>query len=472
MALHLKIKEIQQMAASWWKKSAHATDAGDGAQSGYESSRHVPRGTPACLAPWVSVNFTIDGNATACCLNRKTSVRVAGKSIDEIWLSDAFVQLREKVKSGDLGYDCSICRQQIDSGNYSGAKSLHYDSFYPEQGHPKVMEFCMENTCNLACVMCNSMLSSTIRKNQKLPPFKTKYDERFMEQLDAYIPQLQSAVFSGGEPFLIPVYYRIWEKMIRLNPELVISVVTNGTTLDDKVKNLLERGRFKINVSLDSVDKQTYEAIRVNSNLDLVLENFEWFRSYGILKNLPVNIPVCSLTLNWQTIPDVVRFANKKNVSMNFVYVDRPLSLSLVNKEPAYLEQVISYFESQRFEESTECANKNSRMFQGLIRDLKTWKAQNLNKAEAEEQKIDTDNYIETLQAIVAGSSEPEITQSEAIREDLLCKLTEVLDNVPANKRADVFERITHVPLTVIYDHVKGKNTRELIVLFNEYTGA
>jgi MoaA/NifB/PqqE/SkfB family radical SAM enzyme len=285
----------------------------------FHQSRSVPPKTALCLAPWVSINFTIDGFANVCCLNRKTAVDIKGKTINEIWQSEEFRKLRKSVAKGNLSYDCAVCKEQIDGGNFTGVKAISYDPFYPANPErPKVMEFCLDNTCNLACTMCNSVLSSTIRKKQNLPDFVPKYDDDFVQQLEEYIPFLESVVFSGGEPFLTPIYFKIWEKIIAIKPNLIISVVTNGTTLNSKIKNLLERGRFKINVSLDSVDKNTYESIRQNATFERVMENFAWFQDYGARKNLSVNIPVCVLTLNWQNIPDIIRFANEKDVSINF----------------------------------------------------------------------------------------------------------------------------------------------------------
>src|SRR5205814_4784152 len=105
--------------------------------------------------------------------------------------------------------------------------------YYPHNPErPRIMEFCLENTCNLACVMCNSLLSSSIRKNEHLPPLKKQYDEHFADQLIPYIPYLKEAIFSGGEPFLIPLYYKIWEQMLDINPDITICVVTNGSTLN------------------------------------------------------------------------------------------------------------------------------------------------------------------------------------------------------------------------------------------------
>jgi sulfatase maturation enzyme AslB (radical SAM superfamily) len=439
----------------------------------YYHARKVPSGTPLCIAPWTSVNFTIDGYATVCCLNRKTSIRVSGNSIDDIWKSAAFKELRTQVKQNNLEYDCGICSHQLAAGNYTGVKALAYDSYYPTTPlRPQVMEFCLDNTCNLACTMCNSMLSSTIRQQQKLPRFHPHYGSEFVQQLNDYIPYLKAAVFSGGEPFLVPLYFEIWENILRINPSLCIHVVTNGTTLNSRIKDLLERGNFQINVSIDAVDKVLYESIRVNAQFETVMQNFEWLREYGVRKGNPINIPCCPLTLNWQNIPEVVRFANKKNVSTNFVYVDRPLTLTLTNKNSAYLQNIISYYNTQAFEANTPTAVNNIAKFKGLINDVTKWQQSNLaSGVHPVPQLFDMENYSSSLQNLIQQTTDPDIKDDALAKHELFTIVDNLLSQLPVKQRYSVFERLQNTKLSVIYNHVKDKNVNELVYLFNEYTG-
>ena len=123
------------------------------------------------------------------------------------------------------------------------------------------MEFEMSNQCNLECIMCNGYVSSSIRQNRdKLPPVHSPYDEKFVTQLRPFIPHLREAKFFGGEPFLIPLYFKMWDAMMEINPSINIFVITNGTVLTDKVKTLLSLGNFELAVSIDSIRKDRYEA--------------------------------------------------------------------------------------------------------------------------------------------------------------------------------------------------------------------
>jgi len=466
MGISLIDKVLKRFKFSDRLESGESVVGEENVFNSYNLTRKVPASSPPCLAPWTSVNFNIDGYANVCCLNKKTSVSVANNSIDDIWKSEAFNLLRENVSQNKLQHDCSVCHDQIHSKNFSGVKAVNYDSFYPyNPERPKIMEFCLENTCNLACVMCNSLLSSSIRKNENLPPLKKQYDEKFVTELEPYIPFLKEAVFSGGEPFLIPIYFKIWEKMLAINPEIIISVVTNGTTLNDKIKAMMERGRFRINVSIDSVHKETYELIRRNSNFEIVMENFEWFREYGNRKNLPVNIPVCPLTVNWSRIPEVVRFANEKNVSINFVYVDRPFTLALTYSKPEYLQTIIEQYNLEKFDTTSPRSDDNIKRFKGLIDDIESWRKNSIHSSE--EIHIEGD-LMQRLETKIMNSGE---LKRDDVKKEMILKIKDMLTEIPADRTDSVLKVINNYSPERIHHFLDGKNTKEIAVFFKEFAG-
>jgi MoaA/NifB/PqqE/SkfB family radical SAM enzyme len=55
----------------------------------------------------------------------------------------------------------------------------------------------------------------------------------------------------------------------RLNPGIEVSIQTNGTILNDEVKQAIERLRATINISVDALDPANYERIRVNAKFEL-----------------------------------------------------------------------------------------------------------------------------------------------------------------------------------------------------------
>lgn len=435
----------------------------------YRSFRNIPKSAPLCLAPWVSISFGIDGYATVCCLNRKTTMSMEHHTIDDIWKSETFQQLRENISTNNLDHDCSICKNQIEAKNFTGVKAADYDNYYPyHPERPAFMEFCLENTCNLACVMCNSLLSSTIRKNEQLPPLEKYYGDEFVEQLEDYIPYLKEAVFAGGEPFLIPVYYKIWDKMLALNPSMTIGIVTNGSTLNSRIKDLLERGRFRINISIDSVHKETYENIRRNANFDTLMNNFEWLKEYGERKGLPVNIPVCPLTDNWERIPEIVRFANKHNVTLNFVYVDRPFSLALTHSKPDFFDTIIKHYTLQTFEKKSSTSAVNIRRFNGLIEDVRKWKENNISNLSSTHLQGD---LLHLLEIKILESSEISEDNYGLTKREMISKIKNLLQELPEEKRDMILRMFHSYAIERLYHFLAGKKIQEMVVFVKEYVG-
>jgi MoaA/NifB/PqqE/SkfB family radical SAM enzyme len=151
--------------------------------------------------------------------------------------------------------------------------------------------------------MCNGNTSSSIRQNRdKLPPLPTPYDDAFVEQLKEFIPHLKEAKFFGGEPFLIHSYFQIWDVMMELNPAISIFVITNGTVLTEKVKELLHKGNFEMAVSIDSIRKERYEYIRKNANYESVMQNLDYFNDYIKSKGKTMSLSFTTQRENWGRI--------------------------------------------------------------------------------------------------------------------------------------------------------------------------
>ena len=221
-----------------------------------------------CNAPFASLKISIDGRVSPCCYNRDMIDCYPNNSLSQIWNGEIFSSYRRAIRKNELPSACETCERAIKNGEYDSVKINQYDYLKVSRlwkNKPRLVEMALSNKCNLECIMCNGTLSSSIRENiEKGPPSKSIFGQEFRKELSKFIPDLQEMVFAGGEPFLNTLYYDIWEDTIRLNPQCYLSIVTNGTILNDRIKSLLERGNFKINLSFDAMTKDTYESIRVN----------------------------------------------------------------------------------------------------------------------------------------------------------------------------------------------------------------
>jgi MoaA/NifB/PqqE/SkfB family radical SAM enzyme len=350
--------------------------------STYQLAKAYQRARPGsnhhtfCHAPEINMLFSQEGEVYVCCHNQSYPIgKYPGQSISEIWNSAAAEELREKLRGYDLGGGCKICADDFKRGAFKEVRARHFDTLKPHAKYPVMMEFLLSNVCNLECVMCSGKFSSLIRKNrEQLPPLHTPYDEAFLKQLDEFIPHLQETRFSGsGEAFSIDMNYVIWEKIIRMNPTCLIMVQTNGTILSGRVKEILERGNFQIGVSIDSLDKTTYESIRVNANFDKVMENVQYFREYANRKGTRFSISMCVMRQNWREVPDFIRLCNNYNAVATLHKVWHPFQNALHNLPRTELEEIYIFLNSQSFIANNALEKQNVSHHQYFVDIVKEW---------------------------------------------------------------------------------------------------
>lgn len=348
----------------------------------------------SCYAPFTSLYFGHWGKAQACCQNRNYILGTyPTDSIQEIWSGEKADELRVALRKDNFTLGCEGCNTQRLSGNIEGMKSKPYDSLpISKQGYPTEFQFELSNVCNLECQMCSGEFSSLIRKNrEKRPPVIEMYDEAFVEQLKPFLPHLRSTQFYGGEPFLIDIYYPIWDAIAAINPSINVRVQTNGTVLNNRIKTLLEKTKFSINVSIDSINPETYPKIRINGKLSTVLENIKWFSAYCKEKGTDFGISVCAMQQNWQELPELVEFANEHNAQIYFHSVINPASCSIRTLPKEKIIEIYNHLkgEAENLDRTTDISKSNAKIFDDYLNDLKYFSENKLKEYNSGIQSMD-----------------------------------------------------------------------------------
>ena len=293
----------------------------DGTVSAYNQVRDCADTSTLCHAPSSSLYFGRNGYVTACCYSRSNPVgRWPRQSVEEIWFGPKIKHLDEQIRHNVLPMGCDTCADQLRAHNFNGLLARGFDRGIeapnntalakltrlfrsPKPAYPTRLEFELSNKCNLECDMCSGAFSSSIRANREnKPPLAQVYDSRFVAELRPFIPHLKQAKFLGGEPFLIDLYYEIWELFIELNPDCQITITTNGTVFTPKVQRMLEKLNFQLVLSLDSVNKPTYEAIRRNATLERTLDHLARYREILVPRGKSITMAVCPMRLNWREL--------------------------------------------------------------------------------------------------------------------------------------------------------------------------
>ena len=116
--------------------------------------------------------------------------------------------------------------------------------------------------CNLSCIYCH-------REGEKSPEDPLSAEDIAEILRIAAKFEIRSVKFTGGEPLL----RHDLEKIVQSVPAgMESSLTTNGTLLADLAPALKRAGLKRVNVSLDSLNKETYKKITGTDRLSDVLD--------------------------------------------------------------------------------------------------------------------------------------------------------------------------------------------------------
>lgn len=341
----------------------------------YNKSRKYGPLNKVCYAPYTSMFFSRTGYVSPCYASYNSrSSRVSDSSIKDIWHKGSFKDIRIQHGKGDLQTNCSFCRDLMFQKSFGSLLINKYEHYaFSRKKYPVIMEFELSNRCNLACIMCDSNLSSAIAgtNDNQSDDF---YGESFIEQLEEFIPHLQLAEFTGGDPFLIKDYYKIWDVILDKNPSCHLLITTNANTMNDKIESMLDSFKnIHFNISIDSLIRENYEKIRRNGNFEIAMSNINKFIDYSKKNNTFLNLLVCPLTVNRHEFADFVRFANKKDIGVYFHTVIKPKDLSLKYLNKKLLAETITQMKSEDFITEGYKQTQNVQNFVNLIQLLENW---------------------------------------------------------------------------------------------------
>jgi MoaA/NifB/PqqE/SkfB family radical SAM enzyme len=354
----------------WFRKSKYPKDFND-ALSGYNKIRKKEHRGKVCHAPYFTLRFTVNGKIYACCHNRYFALgSYPENSIKEVWTGVRMQEFRKKLNENILSVGCHACYKAIANQAYYNVYARYYDTDVSEkkQFYPARMEFALSNQCNLECIMCDGENSSKVRTirecKENYPAF---YDDAFVQQLDEFIPHLDHTIFSGGEPFLNPMYYKIWDKIVAVNPKTRIYIQTNGTIMSERILKLFRQGNVHISFSIDSIRKDTYESIRKGASFDTLMKNFNLVYDMTLQLNREMSIGFCPLKQNADEFSEIFTFFNNKNLPLTIHNVVVPPENTINTLSVEKLTEVRLALEQTTFVANTEIQKTNNIQIQSFI---------------------------------------------------------------------------------------------------------
>ena len=446
----------------------------------YYQSRSISHKEHICHAPFNNMYFNTEGHVANCWLTFYEAEVYDGKrSINDIWNGEKFTKLRRQIIKGDLETSCKTCQNYLLQKNFTNVLAKAYDNDFALTKYPSLIELELSNDCNLECTMCNGLLSSSIRKNREgLAPLASPYGDKFVQELREYIPHLREARFNGGEPFLIHIYYKIWDAILELNPSLRMVIATNGTVLNTRVKDYLSRGNFHINLSMDGFAKETYEKVRVNGKHDRLMQNFEYFHRYCKDNKRTLCIMINPMRQNWQEMPDFVNFCNKQDIHLWFNSIIHPEDQSLWNLPSDELKNIYTKLSEAHIHSNTSTSkdiyNYNLSTFHNLVHhQIKDW----LTKAEKNKNAATYDANSSPAQRFWLKIKDHVNTKNANDTEAKLKQLQEKIDAIKAEfkdkwNEDEAYQSMLQADIHIVYTKLLTDDASTLAAMMREALAA
>ncbi len=165
--------------------------------------------------------------------------------------------------------------------------------------------------CNLQCKYC--VPQNNIKK---ITHDEVLRDEEFLEILTVLKEfGISKARYTGGEPLVRKSITHLMEETINLGIET--SITTNGMTLEKELQKFKEIGVKRLNISLDTLDRENFKEITGVDGLDKVISSIKKASEMGF-KPLKINT-VLMRGINHLEIDNFISFAKENDLNIRFI---------------------------------------------------------------------------------------------------------------------------------------------------------
>ncbi len=175
------------------------------------------------------------------------------------------------------------------------------------------LRFSLTDKCNLNCIYCNPLEKDRFAGRKKILT-----NQEINKTIQLFVKKgISKLRLTGGEPLLkkdLPSLIKLCKKIKELKD---IAITTNGVLLKDLVKPLKKAGLNRINISLDTLHKERFNAITGKDKFEDVWEGIENSIKYGLN---PVKLNVILMKgINDDEISDFAELTKAYDLVIRFI---------------------------------------------------------------------------------------------------------------------------------------------------------
>jgi cyclic pyranopterin phosphate synthase len=313
-----------------------------------------------CYYPFTQLLLQPTGDISPCCWNQKIILGTAPEcTLNEAWNGERLRALRREFLEGKPT-SCRTQMEQIGCHRWSrrpAPSPLNQISFSERQtAAPRRLDLRLNGKCNLQCVMCDVW---------KQPNGIFDDSDFWTKGPTEIFPFLEEIDLLGGEPLIQADTFRLIDAVLSCNTRCSWGFVTNGQyKFSGTIQKQLSRLNLRwIQLSLDSVNHETYAKIRRQGKLERALETLQALRhlraSQMLMKNstFQLSLSMCVQKLNWQEVGEFLTFARQASLSVDLQFAYGPDDVSLFTLPEPERRAAIRYFEDLESEFSRSQLN-------------------------------------------------------------------------------------------------------------------
>lgn len=292
------------------------------------------------------------GEYRLCCASLEPvhHYNVKTHTIDEWLNSDIHKEARDSISKGILPDSCISCKKNEEAGIISMRQKPR--QYGPGLSH---LDIRFNNQCNLRCVMCGPLSSSSIMQEHKEMGSKSPWGTIHVEECNWYnediadelskIPTLKEVYLTGGEPFMVKGLDKFIDKLDR---KVQLRFNTNGTLHNRKLFELLtEFDIVNLAFSIDGIGKVN-DYIRYGSSWEEIEDNLHFAKKLNIQVAITPTIQI----YNYPYIQQLRDYCKKYDIPCfdNILYTPSYFELRNMPRpmmEKYKLEDHSQYFNSQ-----------------------------------------------------------------------------------------------------------------------------
>lgn len=190
----------------------------------------------------------------------------------------------------------------------------------PYSRHIDYLRLAVTDRCNLRCVYCMPPEGIPHLRHEEILTYEEMV--RFLRiSVQAGISKVR---LTGGEPLVRKDLDVLVREIAELREDVDISLTTNGTLLAGQAEELAAAGLKRVNVSIDSLDPDTYRRITRTGNLADALAGVEAALEAGLE---PVKINVVVLKHLYGELEGFVDLVRRLPVHVRFIEYMSPCGM-------------------------------------------------------------------------------------------------------------------------------------------------